>query len=110
MTRTPGSRSPGAGIRATELTHQLLAFGRREVVRPQVLNLNTVVSEIEPFLRRTIGEHIQLHTQLATDLWPVLADPGQLGILRQSEPGRTLTDFCATVQDGGVQFSIAPQA
>ncbi|MFG1611000.1 PAS domain S-box protein [Actinoplanes sp. NPDC049265] len=67
-----------AGERATELTHQLLAFGRREVVRPQVLNLNTVVGEIEPFLRRTIGEHIQLHPQLAAELWPVLADPGQL--------------------------------
>jgi PAS domain S-box-containing protein len=67
-----------AGKRATELTHQLLAFGRREVVRPQVLNLNTVVGEIESLLRRTLGEHIQLHTALAVDLWPVLADPGQL--------------------------------
>jgi PAS domain S-box-containing protein len=67
-----------AGQRATELTHQLLAFGRREVVRPQVLNLNTVVSEIEALLRRTLGEHIQLHTTLAGDLWPVLVDPGQL--------------------------------
>ncbi|MFI5892116.1 PAS domain S-box protein [Actinoplanes sp. NPDC051513] len=67
-----------AGERATELTHQLLAFGRREVVRPQVLNLNTVVAEVEALLRRTIGEHIQLHTTLPDDLWPVLADPGQL--------------------------------
>jgi PAS domain S-box-containing protein len=67
-----------AGERATELTHQLLAFGRREVVRPQVLNLNTVVTEIEALLRRTLGEHIQLHTALAGDLWPILADPGQL--------------------------------
>jgi PAS domain S-box-containing protein len=67
-----------AGRRATELTHQLLAFGRREVVRPQVLNLNTVVTEVEALLRRTLGEHIQLHTALAHDLWPVLADPGQL--------------------------------
>jgi len=67
-----------AGERATELTHQLLAFGRREVVRPQVLNLNTVVAEVEALLRRTLGEHIQLHTDLAPDLWPVLADPGQL--------------------------------
>ena len=66
-----------AGERATELTHQLLAFGRREVVRPRVLDLSTVVGEIEPFLRRTLGEHIELHPQLAADLWLVLADPGQ---------------------------------
>jgi len=67
-----------AGQRAGELTHQLLAFGRREVVRPQVLSLNTVISEVENLLKRSLGEHIQLHTQLAADLWPVLADPGQL--------------------------------
>jgi PAS domain S-box-containing protein len=67
-----------AGERATELTHQLLAFGRREVVRPQVLSLNAVVAEIETLMRRTLGEHIQLATTLAGDLWPVLADPGQL--------------------------------
>jgi PAS domain S-box-containing protein len=67
-----------AGQRAGELTHQLLAFGRREVVRPQVLNLNTVIGQMENLLRRSLGEHIQLHTQLASDLWPVLADPGQL--------------------------------
>jgi PAS domain S-box-containing protein len=67
-----------AGDRATQLTHQLLAFGRREVVRPQVLNVNTVVAEIQQMLRRTLGEHIQMHITLAPDLWPVLADPGQL--------------------------------
>ena len=67
-----------AGERATELTHQLLAFGRREVVRPQVLNLNAVIVEVEQLLRRTLGEHIQLTAVLADDLQPVLADPGQL--------------------------------
>jgi hypothetical protein len=67
-----------AGARATELTHQLLAFGRREVVRPQVLDLNLVVSEVEQLLQRTLGEHVQLHTVLAVEPWPVLADPGQL--------------------------------
>ena len=67
-----------AGERATELTHQLLAFGRREVVRAQVLDLNTVVGEVEQLLRRTLGEHIQLHTRLTVGLWPVLADPGQV--------------------------------
>jgi hypothetical protein len=67
-----------AGERATELTHQLLAFGRREVVRPQVLDLNVVVREVQQLLTRTLGEHVQLHTDLARHPWPVLADPGQL--------------------------------
>ena len=67
-----------AGQRATELTHQLLAFGRREVVRPQVLDLNVVVREVEQLLERTLGEHVQLHTDLVVEPWPVLADPGQL--------------------------------
>ncbi len=67
-----------AAERAAELTHQLLAFARREVVRPQVLNLNNVVASVEDMLRRTIGEHVELVTSLASELWPVLADPGQL--------------------------------
>jgi PAS domain S-box-containing protein len=67
-----------AGARATELTHQLLAFGRREVVRPQVLNLNVVVREVQQLLQRTLGEHVQLHTDLVADCRRVLADPGQL--------------------------------
>jgi PAS domain S-box-containing protein len=67
-----------AGRRATELTHQLLAFGRREVVRPRVLDLNVVIREVEQLLLRTLGEHIQLHADLEPRLWPVLADPGQI--------------------------------
>jgi PAS domain S-box-containing protein len=67
-----------AGERATRLTHQLLAFGRREIVQPQVLNLNDIVTDIEQLLRRTLGEHIQLRTDLGAGLWPVLADPGQI--------------------------------
>jgi CheY-like chemotaxis protein len=67
-----------AAERATNLTHQLLAFGRREVVQPRVLTLNDVVVEVEQLLRRTLGEHIELVTALTGDLWPVLADPGQL--------------------------------
>jgi PAS domain S-box-containing protein len=63
---------------ATTLTHQLLAFARREVVRPRSLNVNTVVAELEPLLRRTLGEHIEFVTSLATDLRPALIDPGQL--------------------------------
>ena len=67
-----------AGERATQLTRQLLAFGRRDVARPQVLNLNSIVTEVEQLLRRTLGEHVTLDTSLADDLHPVLADPGQL--------------------------------
>ncbi len=67
-----------AAERATQLTHQLLAIGRREVVQPRVLNLNSVVSEVEQLLRRTLGEHVVLRTSLASDLWPVMADPGQI--------------------------------
>ncbi len=64
--------------RATELTRQLLAFARREVVRPRVLNLNDGVAEIEELLRRTVGADMELATSLQENLWPVLADPGQL--------------------------------
>jgi two-component system, cell cycle sensor histidine kinase and response regulator CckA len=67
-----------AAERATGLTHQLLAFGRREVVRPQVLSLNDVVRGVEQLLRRTIGEDVELSISLDPGLWPVLADPGQM--------------------------------
>jgi PAS domain S-box-containing protein len=67
-----------AAERATDLTHQLLAFGRREVVRPRVLDLNKVVTDVELLLRRTLGEHVQLCTVLAPELWRTVADPGQI--------------------------------
>jgi signal transduction histidine kinase/CheY-like chemotaxis protein len=67
-----------AGERAAGLTRQLLAFARREVIRPQVLDLDTAITSVEEMLRRTIGEHIELVISLAGDLQPVLADPGQL--------------------------------
>ncbi|MEV4347573.1 PAS domain S-box protein [Actinoplanes sp. NPDC049596] len=67
-----------AAQRGAELTHQLLAFARREVLRPRPLNLNDVVTDIEQMLRRSIGEHITLSVRLAADLPAVTADPGQL--------------------------------
>ena len=67
-----------AAERAAGLTRQLLVFARRDVVRPQVLDLDGVIGGVEMMLRRTIGEHVELVTSLAGDLWPVLADPGQL--------------------------------
>jgi PAS domain S-box-containing protein len=67
-----------AAERAAALTRQLLAFARREVVRPRVINLNEVISGVEEMLRRTIGEHVELVTSPSGGLWPVMADPGQL--------------------------------
>jgi PAS domain S-box-containing protein len=64
--------------RAAALTQQLLAFSRRQVLEPKTLDLNEVVSGIEEMLRRLIGEHIELRTRRAPDIWPVRADPGQL--------------------------------
>ena len=63
---------------ATELTHQLLAFARQEMVQPRALNINEAVLSVEQLLIRTLGEHVELITDLAADLRPVLADPGQI--------------------------------
>jgi PAS domain S-box-containing protein len=64
--------------RAAALTHQLLIFSRREVVLPEVLDLNSVVADMDKLLRRTIGEHVSLHTVLGNDLPLIKADRGQV--------------------------------
>jgi PAS domain S-box-containing protein len=68
----------GAAERAAALTHQLLLFSRREVARPQVLDLNDVVTDTERLLGRTLGKNVELSTSLEDGLWPVMADAGQL--------------------------------
>jgi hypothetical protein len=67
-----------AAERATRLTRQLLAFARREVVQPRVLNLNEAVTSILKLLYRTLGEHVELVTGLDPGLDLVLADQGQI--------------------------------
>jgi PAS domain S-box-containing protein len=67
-----------AGESAARLTHQLLAFARREVVRPQSINVNSVVVELEPLVGRGLGEHIEFITSANQGLWPARMDPGQL--------------------------------
>jgi len=64
--------------RGAELTRQLLTFGRREIVQPQILNINDVVRSVQQLLRRTIGEHVELSTVLSPNVEPVTVDPGQL--------------------------------
>jgi PAS domain S-box-containing protein len=67
-----------AARRAAHLTHQLLAFARREVVQPEIVDVNAVVTNVEQLLKSTLGEHIALRSELASDLRSVLIDPGRL--------------------------------
>ncbi|MEU4564000.1 PAS domain S-box protein [Actinoplanes sp. NPDC023936] len=67
-----------AARRGSDLTHQLLAFARREVIRPRPLNLNVVVTEVHQMLKRSLGEHIALTVRTTAGLPSVMADPGQL--------------------------------
>ncbi len=67
-----------AGDRASSLTRQLLAFSRKQIMQPKILDLNVVVSEMEKMLRRVIGEDIELRTVLDPELGNIKADPGQV--------------------------------
>ena len=67
-----------AGERAAGLTRQLLAYSRRQVLKPRVIDLNASVTSMVPMLRRLIGETIDLNPTLQTDLGRVEADPSQV--------------------------------
>jgi PAS domain S-box-containing protein len=67
-----------AASRATDLTRQLLAFGRKQVMKPLILDMNDAVAGVQKMLGRLIGEHIRLVTAPREGVWPVLVDPGQL--------------------------------
>lgn len=67
-----------AGKRAASLTRQLLAFSRKQVMEPRVINLNDLVHDMEKMLRRMIGEDIRLTTSLDAALGQVRVDPGQM--------------------------------
>jgi signal transduction histidine kinase/ActR/RegA family two-component response regulator len=66
------------GQRAADLTRQLLAFSRKQMLQPKVLNLNAVVQGLARMLERLIGEDIELHAALDSALGTVKADPGQI--------------------------------
>ncbi|HJL04653.1 MAG TPA: ATP-binding protein [Polyangiaceae bacterium LLY-WYZ-15_(1-7)] len=87
LDRELGATHPGAGHvkeivlateRAASLTAQLLAFARRQVVEPRVLDLNGTVDSLSGLLHRIIGEEITLETELGAEVPPVRMDPGQL--------------------------------
>jgi len=67
-----------AGDRAANLTRQLLAFGRKQILQPLPINLNDVVTDMNKMLRRLIGEDIQLTAKLDLALERIKADPGQI--------------------------------
>ncbi len=67
-----------AGRRAADLTRQLLVFSRQQVIAERVIDVRTLLADLEKMLRRLIGEHIRFTTDLASGLPSVLADPGQL--------------------------------
>ena len=77
----PGTahRYPGRGGAGRLLTKQILAFSRRQVLRSEILCLNSVIRDLEPLLERTLGEDIELEFSLVPDLRETEVDPYQIG-------------------------------
>ena len=67
-----------AGNRAAALTRQLLAFGRKQAIRPRVIDFNKLLTDFEKMLRRLIREDIEVKQNLSTGLWSVKGDPDQV--------------------------------
>ena len=102
-----------AGKRASALTGQLLAFSRKQMLSPTILDLNNLVTNLQVMLERLIGEDITLATVLQPGLWSVTADPSQLEQVimnlvvnaRDAMPtGGRLTIETANLQHGQVQL------
>jgi signal transduction histidine kinase len=89
-----------AGERAATLTQQLLAFSRRQVLQPRVINLNDSVREIETMLRRLISANIRIVLDLERSLRPVEADPGQIAqvLLNLAVNARDAIDGAGTLR------------
>jgi two-component system cell cycle sensor histidine kinase/response regulator CckA len=96
-----------AGERAAELTQQLLAFSRQQVLQPELIDLNRTVAEFGPMLARLIGEDVLLALRLGNDVSAIRADRGQIGQVvlnlavnaRDAMPdGGTLTISTQTVE------------
>ena len=67
-----------AATRGASMTQRLLAFARKQALSPQPVDVNRLVSDLDPLLRRAVGEHIEIEVVCGTGLWQALVDPGQL--------------------------------
>ncbi|MFG1463603.1 response regulator [Xanthobacter sp. DSM 24535] len=108
--------------RAAGLVRQLLAFSRRQTLRPQVIQLTDVISDLSMLLRRLMGESITLQVEHGRDLWPILVDVNQFEQVvvnlavnaRDAMPSggvvtlRTLNVLAAACADYGDASSLAP--
>jgi signal transduction histidine kinase len=103
-----------AATRGAELVRQLLAFSRRRPVDAVALDLAEVVRDMEPMLRRTIGEHIELRCWVASELPPTVIDPGQVTQLlmnltvnaRDAMPEGGRLTIQATEVESGVRLMV----
>ena len=80
-----------AGKRAASLTHQLLAFSRKQILQPRMLSLNLVLRDVDQTLLRLIGEHIEVRIELDPNLEAVKADPTQIE--------QVILNFCINARD-----------
>jgi PAS domain S-box-containing protein len=67
-----------AAERGASLTHRLLAFSRQQMLVTRRVDFNRLIGDMDELLRRTLGEHVEIELKLADDLWPALADSGQV--------------------------------
>jgi len=94
-----------AGRRAAELTGKLLAFSRRQVLRPGVVDVNALLHSLADMLRRTLDQHIAVSVEVAPDCPPVLADPS---LLESALLNVAINARDAMPQGGRLQFEARP--
>ena len=78
LVQEPARQALEAAQRGADLTRSLLAFARRQPLRPQGVAINDLVTRIARLLARMLGERIEVSLELAPDIWTVVADPAQL--------------------------------
>jgi PAS domain S-box-containing protein len=93
-----------AGEKAASLTRRLLAFSRKQIVQPKILDINEVIKEMEKMLKYMIGENIDFQTVLGPELWKICADPGQIN---QIIMNMVINSRDAMLRGGGLTIETA---